>query len=84
MVLDDVPSRTDSIVVAGSPTNTDVFGHGDLNVVDIATVPQRFEQLVREAQRQKVLHRLLAKIVVDAEHGTRREDFLDHAVEGAG
>ena len=84
MILNDVPGRTDPVVVAGTPTNTDVFGHGDLNVVDIATVPQRFEQLVREAQRQKVLHRLFAKIMVDAENGTRREDFFDHAVEGAG
>jgi hypothetical protein len=36
-------------------------------VVDVVAVPDRLEQPVREAERQHVLDRLLAQVVVDAE-----------------
>ena len=49
------------------------LGHGDLHVVDRQVVPERLEQGVGEAQRDQVLHRLLAEVVVDAEdRGPRR------------
>ena len=43
------------------------FGDGDLHVVDVLVVPDRLEDRVGEPQRQQVLHRLLAQVVVDAE-----------------
>jgi hypothetical protein len=86
VVLDDVAGGADAVVVAGAPADADVLGHGDLHVVDVVGVPDRLEQLVGEAQRQEVLHRLLAEVVVDAEDRVRREDRLDDRVEltGAG
>ena len=84
VVLDDVARGADAVVVAAAAAETDVLGHGDLHVVDVVRVPDRFEQLVGEPQRQDVLHGLLAQVVVDAEHRLLREDAVDHLVELAG
>ena len=81
MVLDHVAGRADAVVVAGPATKADVLGHGDLHVVDVVGVPDRLEQLVGEAQRQDVLHGLLAEVVVDAEHRLLGEDVVDDLVE---
>ena len=86
MVLDDVACGADAVVVSGAPGHADVLGHGDLHMVDVIVVPDRLVHGVRETQRQHVLHGLLAKIMVDAEHARRVEHFGDHAIEllGAG
>ena len=46
----------------------EILGDGDLDVVDVATVPDRLEDAVGEPQHLEVLHRLLAEVVVEAEH----------------
>ena len=71
----------DPVVVAAAAAEADVLGHRDLDVVDVVGVPDRLVQLVGEAQRQDVLHRLLAEVVVDAEHRLLGEDAVDHVVE---
>ncbi len=81
MVLDDVAGGTDTVVVAAPPAETDVLGHGDLHAVDVVRVQHRLEHLVGEAQCQEVLDRLLAQVVVDAEHRRLREHAVDHSVE---
>ena len=81
VVLDHVPGRADAVVVAGPAADADVLGHRDLHVVDEVGVPDRLEQLVGEAQRQDVLHRLLAEVVVDAEDRLGREDLGHDGVE---
>ena len=81
VVLDDVARGADAVVVAGPAADADVLGHGDLHVVDVVGVPDRLEHLVGEAQRQQVLHRLLAEVVVDAEDRVGGEDVLDDGVE---
>ena len=67
MVLDHVPGRADPVVVPGPAADADVLGHRDLDVVHVAAVPDRLEQRVGEPQREDVLDRLLAQVVVDAE-----------------
>ena len=47
----------------------------------MVAVPDRLEQRVREAQRQQVLDRLLAQVVVDAEDVVGAEDGVDQLVE---
>ena len=47
--------------------DADGFRHGDLHVIDIAVVPQRFEDAVAEAKRQDVLNGFFAEIVIDSE-----------------
>ena len=84
VVLDHVPGRADAVVVAGPAADADVLGHGDLHVVDVAAVPDRLVQRVGEAQRQDVLDRLLAQVVVDAEHRLGREHRVQDGVQLAG
>ena len=81
VVLDDVPGGADAVVVPGPAADADVLGLGDLDVVDVVVVPDRFVQLVGEPQRQQVLHRLLAQVVVDPEHALRREHVVDQRVQ---
>ena len=81
VVLDDVAGRADAVVVPRTTADPDVLGHGDLDVIDVVGVPDGLEQRVREAQRQQVLHRLLAQIVIDPEDGPAGEDLPEHAVE---
>ena len=81
VVLDDVACRADAVVVPGTTADADVLGHRDLHVVDVVGVPDGLVELVREPQRQDVLHRLLAEVVVDAEHRVGREHRGDDVVQ---
>ena len=67
MVLHHVAQRAGIVVEPLAALEADGLGDRDLDVVDIRRVPQRLEQHVGEAQRQQVLHRLLAEIMVDPE-----------------
>src|SRR5205814_2014099 len=78
---DDVAGGADAVVVAGPATDADVLGHGDLDVVHVAAVPDRLVQRVREPQRQDVLDRLLAQVMVDAEDRVRPEHRVHYLVE---
>ena len=84
MVLDHVAQRAGGVVVAGALLQADGFGHGDLHVVDPAGVPQGFEQDIGEAQRQQVLDRFLAQVVVDAEDLAFGERAADGVVDDGG
>ena len=81
MVLQDVAGRAGLLVEAGAAPDADVLGHRDLHGVDVVGVPDRLEQRVGEPQRQQVLDRLLAEVVVDAEDVLRGEDRVDERVE---
>ncbi len=81
MVLDHVAGGSDAVVVPGPAADPDVLGHGDLDVVDVSAVPDRLVHLVGEPQRQDVLHRLLAEVVIDAEHRLGREDPVQRRVQ---
>ena len=81
VVLDDVAGGADAVVVARTAADADVLGHRDLDVVDVVGVPDRLEHRVGEAQREDVLHRLLAEVVVDPEHRPAREDLAQRVVE---
>ena len=67
MVLEDVPDRARVLVERGAALDPDRLGDRDLDVVDELAVPDRLEDPVREAQREQVLDRLLAEVVVDPE-----------------
>ena len=86
VVLDDVAQRPGRLVEPAAVAHAQLLGHGDLNMVDVAAVPDRLEDGVGEAQRQHVLDRLFPEVVVDAV----QLGLLEHAVqavvelEGAG
>jgi len=75
VVLQHVAHRPGFVVVVAAALDADRLGHGDLHLGDVARVPQRLEQRVAEAQRQQVLHALLAEVVVDPEHA----GLVEHA-----
>ena len=58
--------RAGLIVVAAALLHADRFRHRDLHVIDVAAVPDRLEDSVGKTERQNVLHRLFAQVVVDA------------------
>ena len=54
------------VVELAAAFDAEFLGHGDLHVTDAAAPPQRLEQRIAETQRQQVLHRLLAEVMIDA------------------
>ncbi len=81
VVLEDVADRARRLVEAGAPLDAHRLGHGDLHVVDELAVPDRLEDAVREAQRQHVLDRLLAEVVVDPEDLVLAEPAVEQVVQ---
>ena len=84
MVLDDVADTTNLVIKLAAPGNAEILGHGDLHALDIGAVPDRFEKGIGEAEIEQVLHRLLAKEVVDAENRRFLEYGAEHPVQGLG
>ena len=68
MILDQIAQRTGSLVVAGAGPDPEVLGNCDLDVVDEVAIPDGLEQRIREPQRDQVLDRLLAQVVIYPEH----------------
>ena len=81
VVLHDVAQRAGRLVEAAAVLDADALGHGDLHLLDVAAVPDRLEDGVGEAQRQDVLHRLFAHVVVDAEDLVLVEGAVHGGVE---
>ena len=69
-----------SIKSAAIP-HPEIFSHRDLDAVDMGAVPDRFEHRIREPRIKYVLHRLLAKVVVNPEDAFFREKAVENAVE---
>src|SRR3984885_15728526 len=67
MVLQNVTQRSSFFIEWSAAFNADTLGRRDLNVIDIVAVPDRLKDSVRKAKDQDVLHRLFAKVMVDAE-----------------
>ena len=81
VVLHHVPHGARLVVIAAAPADSHGLGHGDLDVIDILRVPQRFEQHVAEADGHQVLHRLLAEVMVDPVDLRLVEMLGQHGVE---
>ena len=81
MILDHVTHRAGLVVELAAPFDADMFADGDLHMADASAAPQRFEQHVAEAQRDQVLHRLLAQVVIDAVDLLFLEDRADQLID---
>ena len=84
MVLEDVPDRARVLVVGGAALDAEGLGDRDLDVVDELAVPDRLEDAVREPQREHVLDRFLAEVVVDPEDLFLGEVLADQGGQLAG
>ncbi len=79
--LHHVAERAGALVEAAAALDAYLLGHRELDVVHVATVPQRLQERVREPEHQDVLDGLLAQVVVDAEDLPLLEDLVHVAVE---
>ena len=86
MVLQHVAQRAGGIVITHPGAHAQIFGDGDLHVGNPFAPPQRFEQHIAEAQRQQILYRFLAQVMIDAKYLRLREHAADFGVDlfGAG
>ena len=50
MVLDDVAKKTFFFKEMAAASDADVFGHCDLNVVDVFVIPERFKDRIGKAE----------------------------------
>ena len=69
------------VVVAAAAFDADLFGHGDLDVVDVAAVPERLVNRVGKPEVHQVLDGLLAEVMVDAENVLFCKGALQVAVQ---
>src|SRR4029450_4184106 len=83
MVLHHVADRADFLVKVAASLNAKTLGHRDLHVIDVVAIPDRLEKRVGEAEGEEVLHRFLAKEVVDSEYGLLRKHRVQGVVEFA-
>ena len=67
MVLHHVPKGAGLIIIIPAALDPNRLGDRDLDVLDMGGVPQGLEREFRKAEREKVLDRLLAEIMVDPE-----------------
>lgn len=67
MVLHDISDDTELIKVASTTLGTKRLLEGDLNVVDVVTIPGGSQERVTKSENQDVLDHLLAKVVIDSE-----------------
>jgi len=84
VVLQDVADRAHLVVEPSPPSDAEGLGHGDLDAVDVVAVPDRLQEGVGEAEVKEVLHRLLAQVVIDPEHGVLVEDLVDGPIQRPG
>ena len=84
VVLHDVAQGAGLLVEAPAVAHPELLGHRDLDVVDVAPVPDGLEDGVGEAQGEDVLDRLLPEVVVDAVHLLLGERGVHTGVEIAG
>ena len=65
MILHHVTKRAGRFVECSSALHAYGLGNDQLDMIDIAPVPDRFENRVANAKNEQILGRLLSKVVID-------------------
>src|SRR5215470_5427698 len=81
MALNHVAERAGSFVKTAAPFDAKRFASGDLHMIHVVTVPERFENSIAEAQDEQILNCVLAEVVVDTVNLPLLEYALHHLVE---
>jgi len=63
--LNHVAQRAGGFVESPAAFDAERFTSGDLNVVDVVAVPERFEDAITEAKDEKILDCVFTEIVID-------------------
>jgi hypothetical protein len=66
VILDNIPDHTRLFVEISPVFDPEIFRHRDLDIVDVASVPERLEDGVGEPEEDNILDCLLPQIVIDA------------------
>src|SRR5215470_12834156 len=67
MILDHVANGAGTIIEGASALYAEALGHGDLDTLHELAVPERLQKRIREPEEEHVVHRSLAKVMIDAE-----------------
>ena len=81
VILHHVAQRSGRFVVTGAAFHPERFRRGDLNVIDVARIPDRLENRVRETQHQNVLRRLFAEKMIDPVSLIFRKGIADDPIK---
>ena len=81
MIRHHVAKRARGLIKSAAMLHADGFGGGDLHVVHIIAVPERFDDIVRKAEDHDILYGLFAEVVIDAVDLLFGEDLLQFLVE---
>ncbi len=84
MVRHHVAQGARPIVVAAAFLHAYGFGDRNLYVVNVAAIPDRLENPVRETERQDVLNRFFSEVVIDAVNLAFRGNFQKLLVQSLG
>ena len=84
VVLEHVPKHSRFVIVSTPTTYLDLLGHGDLDMVDVVSVPNRFEDRVSKAKHEDVLDRFLSKVVIDSVDLVFAKGLVDRLIETLG
>src|SRR5262249_1597989 len=76
MIGNHVAKSARGFVEGAAMFNANGFGGGDLDVVDVGAVPERFDDAVGKAKNQYILYGFFAEIVVDAVDLLLGENFF--------
>src|SRR5258708_15158203 len=65
MILNQIADRSRLLVIRAPTLQSQVLGHGDLQMIDVTPIPDRFKDAIRQAEDQDILHRFFTKVVID-------------------
>src|SRR5579859_287195 len=84
MVLEDVTKGADLLVECAAVADPELLRHRDLHALHVLCVPDRLQKSVGKSEIQDVLHRLLAKEMIDAKKSRIGKRFVEHCIESPG
>ena len=84
MILHHVTQGPSPLVVASARADAFVLCHGNLHMIDVFLIPQRFEDGIGKAHNQNILDRFFAEVMIDAKNLALIDDLHQFVVNGAG
>ena len=79
--MHDVANGADFFIECAAAFDAELLGHRDLHVLDVVAIPDRFQKSIGEAEIHKVLHRFLAKVVIDSKDCGFWKHLVQRAIE---
>src|SRR3954464_2833491 len=65
MILHHITQRTSLLIISTTVFNTNIFGSGNLNVINVVAVPNRFKKRIGKTKRKNILNGFFSKVMVD-------------------